>query len=178
MPPKRLQLSDKTLVKLLHHITIEVLALQKAGRDLDEVCFARSTKGRDWQRSRHAVVTFESANGDASLRFKSPQDEELVLQAIPQRPSDVLKSVQEEVTEPEQVLPENPTQEPENAGSPSPSLTTPPVPASSPTATHFTSNQLAHLLAGALSQYPEGETSWMSTPLQDPKVKLTVCIAP
>ena len=84
MPRGRKNLTDDQLSKLLHHIAVEVLALQKAGRDLDQVCLTRSAQHDDWRYTRDATITLED-NGDAALEFNSEEAESLILRAIPKQ---------------------------------------------------------------------------------------------
>jgi hypothetical protein len=70
------------VAKLIHHTAVEVLALQKADRDLNDVCHHRSNQHQDWRHTRNATVTFGD-NGNTSLRFNSDEAEGLILGAIP-----------------------------------------------------------------------------------------------
>ena len=84
MPPQRTPLTDDHLVKLMHHIAVELLALQKAGRDLNQVCLTRSAAHDDWQYTRSATISLGDS-GDAALIFNSEEAESLILRAIPKQ---------------------------------------------------------------------------------------------
>lgn len=86
MPTQRAKLTDDQLSNLLHHITVEVFALQKAGRDLDQVCLTRSASRDDWGYSRDATIALGN-NGEAILNFTSEEAESLILRAIPKQDS-------------------------------------------------------------------------------------------
>lgn len=75
---KQTQLTDAQLQKLLHHISVEVLALKSAGRDVLEVCNAR----RDGGAQRTTNVTILAENGVPTLKFENDADEQAVLSAI------------------------------------------------------------------------------------------------
>jgi hypothetical protein len=139
MPPQRTNLTDGQLSKLLHHIAVEVLALQQAGRDLNQVCLTRSASQDNWRFTRYATITLGD-NGDAALAFNSEEAESLILRAIPKQ--DLRRREDRRINNRTATLP----------------------PAS----------DLAQVLVGDLSQYPENSNSWMSMKLRDMGLKLAV----
>ena len=86
MPSKRIHLSDAHLSNLIHHITVEALVLQKAGRDLNQLCYPRGKAPKAWQHTNNAHIEADE-NGNASLLFYAEDAERVILRAIPgQRP--------------------------------------------------------------------------------------------
>lgn len=61
---------------------MEVLALQKAGRDLNDVCHHRSKEHQHWRHTRNATITLGD-NDKASLTFTSDAAEASILGSIP-----------------------------------------------------------------------------------------------
>ena len=82
MPSKRAQLDDTQMVNLLHHIVVEILALQKAGRSLNQACYPRDFEDYDWKHTFDAGIELLE-HGAPSLEFKSKDSEDAILKAIP-----------------------------------------------------------------------------------------------
>ena len=82
MQQKKLVLRDEEWKKLLHHVAVEILALQQARRDFDQICYQRAT-GRSWRSTLGVKIGFD---GDkATLPKKKGRDEAIkeVLRRIP-----------------------------------------------------------------------------------------------
>ncbi|KAK4541166.1 hypothetical protein LTR36_008240 [Oleoguttula mirabilis] len=80
---KRMELSNAHWAMLLHHITVEALVLQKAGRDVGAVCWPRVDNASSWERTRGATI-LPSVDGGVTVTFTQAEAEREVLQAIPQ----------------------------------------------------------------------------------------------
>lgn len=78
---KKVELDNKQWEMLLHHVVVEVFALQKAGRDVDEVCHARQEGSSNWIYTKGARIT-QSVNGGITIDFAQADDEQQLLQAI------------------------------------------------------------------------------------------------
>ena len=158
MPAKRVQFTDDVLAMLLHHIAVEVLTLQNAGRDLDEVSSPPTNRAKDWQQTRHAAIVVDSVSNTASLKFSNPQSEEQILQAIARKHGEVQPRKQEETSDHDHAEPQSTARK-----------------GATQNTDGFTiANQLGYFLKDSLAQYPEGAKSWMGMRLIDPQVKLTV----
>lgn len=79
---QRLELKDKQWQMLLRYVAVEVLALRKAGRDVNQACLPRSTTLANFERSRTAIITRDASS--SSIAFRSPEVERELLQAIPE----------------------------------------------------------------------------------------------
>ena len=82
MPKKRVELDSTQWAMLLHHVTVEALVLQKAGRDVEQVCWPRGEGSHGWMYTRGARVQ-PSVNGGVTVGFTQAEAEGLILQAIP-----------------------------------------------------------------------------------------------
>jgi hypothetical protein len=68
--------------RVLHHVTVEVLALAQAGRDVSAVHTERAVKYEDWQRT--AGVQVKVNNGAVELQLPTDDSLELILKAVPE----------------------------------------------------------------------------------------------
>ncbi|KAF2167057.1 hypothetical protein M409DRAFT_22493 [Zasmidium cellare ATCC 36951] len=75
---KQSQLTNSQWQRLLHQITVEVLALKNAGRDVLDVCKAR----KEGESPKIANVTVEVNEGVPTLKFEKDADQQAVLSAI------------------------------------------------------------------------------------------------
>ena len=88
-PRRTLALDDEDQWRrLLHHVTVEVLALAQAGRDISAVFNERPVRNKDWLRT--ARVQVKVTNGAAELQLPTGESLETILKAIP-------KSLAEEI---------------------------------------------------------------------------------
>ena len=67
---------------MLHHVTVEVLALTQAGRDVNAVYTERAVRKEDWERT--ASVQIKQTDGAIELQFPTNESIELILKAMPQ----------------------------------------------------------------------------------------------
>lgn len=68
--------------RVLHHVTVEVLALAQAGRDVSAVHTERAVKYEDWKRT--ADVQVKVNNGAVELHLPTDDSLELILKAVPE----------------------------------------------------------------------------------------------
>jgi hypothetical protein len=68
--------------RVLHHVTVEVLALAQAGRDVSAVHTERAVKYEDWKRT--AGVQVKVNNGAVELQLPTDDSLELILKAVPE----------------------------------------------------------------------------------------------
>ena len=88
-PRRKLALDDEEeWRRLLHHVTVEVLALAQAGRDISAVFNERPVRNKDWLRT--ARVQVKVTNGAAELQLPTDESLKSILKAIP-------KSLAEEI---------------------------------------------------------------------------------
>ncbi|GAB7362023.1 hypothetical protein MBLNU230_g2057t1 [Neophaeotheca triangularis] len=80
------QLSYQEWLRLLHHVTVEVLALYKARRDVNQVCNFRTSDARPWEQTITTTIDVRADGTGVALRFPSPEDEQTILSAISQQP--------------------------------------------------------------------------------------------
>ncbi|KAK4493697.1 hypothetical protein PRZ48_014882 [Zasmidium cellare] len=105
---KQTQLTNSQWQRLLHHITVEVLTLKKAGHNVMNVCNPRN----DGDIPQIANVTIQVKDGKPTLKYENGVDQQSVLSAIdptPEAPVDE-KSLQQELrnaTTSSTELPEN-----------------------------------------------------------------------
>lgn len=79
MTRKQTQLTNVQWQRLLHHICVEVLALERAGRDVLDVCNARKEEGEEHQAANARIVV---ENGVPSLQYSGDADQQTVVSAI------------------------------------------------------------------------------------------------
>merc|ERR1712230_259947 len=82
LPWKRVQLDAAQWQMLLHHVTVEALTLQKAGRDVEQVCWPRIGSAANWEATRNARLQ-ASVDGGVTVHFGTPEDEGTILASIP-----------------------------------------------------------------------------------------------
>lgn len=91
-PKSRVQFEKEGWAGLLHWVTVEVLALRQAGRNIEEVCWPRIGDGVPaWAQTRKAVVGVNE-QGVVTVTFPSKASEEKVLGAIPREMGDQSQS--------------------------------------------------------------------------------------
>lgn len=73
-------MNEERWKKLLHHVTIQVLTLQAAGRNVLEVTYPRSFASREMNHTSYA--TFNGKSG--TLDYATPAMQEKALADIPQ----------------------------------------------------------------------------------------------
>jgi hypothetical protein len=82
-PRRKLELAKpEEWRRFLHHVTVEVLALAQAGRDVGAVYTERAVKEEDWMRTAHVQV--KVTNGAVELQLPSDDTLELILKAVPE----------------------------------------------------------------------------------------------
>ncbi|KAK3653658.1 hypothetical protein LTR56_004513 [Elasticomyces elasticus] len=84
VPKKRVELSNKQWQMLLHHIMVEILALQQAGRAPGQVCYPRNADMYTWRQTRKAAMKSATNRAGATVSFSDLAAEQFVLQAIPE----------------------------------------------------------------------------------------------
>ena len=77
-----MELSSERWQRLLHHVTVEVLALAQAGRDVNAVYTERAVRLEDWERT--ASVKVKQTDGAIELQLPTSETLELILKAMPQ----------------------------------------------------------------------------------------------
>lgn len=92
---KQSQLTNSQWQRLLHHITVEVLALKGGGRDVLEVCNGR----KEGDAPRIANVTIDVQDGVPTLKYEGDANQETILSAIETVMSEPVseKSLQDEL---------------------------------------------------------------------------------
>jgi hypothetical protein len=68
--------------RVLHHVTVEVLALAQAGRDVNAVYTERAVRMEDWKRT--ANVQIKQMDGAIELQLPTSESLEQILKAMPQ----------------------------------------------------------------------------------------------
>lgn len=76
------QLKDQEWIRLLHHVTVEVLALYKNGRDVSQVCNLRVADSQSWKQTSNTSIDIRPDGAGVALGFPNPQDEQSILDAI------------------------------------------------------------------------------------------------
>lgn len=69
--------------RVLHHVTVEVLALAQAGRDVSAVYTERAVNLEDWQRTLNVLVKVQK-KGAVELQLPKDDSFEQILKAIPE----------------------------------------------------------------------------------------------
>lgn len=159
-PRRRLELrAPEEWRCVVHHVTVEVLALYQAGRDVNEVC--RSFDGvEQWQATQGVVLG--DAGGSVKLVFPEGVSEASLLKAIP------TGVVAEEAAPEEAATAEETVVEDEVAGE---------VGYAAPNAALLDAEEKQTMRDIRLAihktlQRPSGE--WLRLPLADPSIKLAV----
>jgi hypothetical protein len=67
---------------VLHHVTVEVLALAQAGRDVNAVYTERAVRLEDWKRTANVLV--KQTDGATELQLPTSESLEPILKAMPQ----------------------------------------------------------------------------------------------
>ncbi|EMC93038.1 hypothetical protein BAUCODRAFT_37960 [Baudoinia panamericana UAMH 10762] len=87
VPKKRIELGSSQWMMLLHHITVELLVLQKAGRPVGQVCYPRQgledPNSYSWLYTRSGTIETGSKSDGIKVIFADPLAEERLLLAIP-----------------------------------------------------------------------------------------------
>jgi hypothetical protein len=160
-------------------VTVEVLALAQAGRDVNALYTERAVIYEDWRRTKR--VTVKVKNGVAELHTREAETKDLILKAMPQ-------SLAEEIVKAA-----------ENAETPESAEETPKSAAAKPAEeenteeanTLYTSSKEANFAEKRTMRYirkavkettthterkapADIDNEWMQTPLTDPTMKLAV----
>lgn len=105
-PKRKLELNEPQWHRVLQHVTVEVLALAQAGRDVSAVYTERPVRMEDWKRTADVAVRVN----DGAVELQLPKDDtlELILKAVPESLAEEIilaaenaESVTEPVTEEE-----------------------------------------------------------------------------
>ena len=67
---------------MLHHVTVEILALAQAGRDVNAVYTERAVRMEDWKRTANVMI--KHTDGAIELQLPTSESLELILKAMPQ----------------------------------------------------------------------------------------------
>jgi DNA primase catalytic subunit len=180
-PRRKLDLDSDEWRRVLHHVTVEVLALAQAGRDVNALYTERAVVYEDWRRTKR--VTVKVKNGVAELHTREAETKDLILKAMPQ-------SLAEEIVKAA-----------ENAETPESAEETPKSAAAKPAEeenteeanTLYTSSKEANFAEKRTMRYirkavketttyterkaqapVDIDNEWMQTPLTDPTMKLAV----
>ena len=81
-PRRKLQLEAAEWRRVLHHVTVEVLALAQAGRDVNAVYTERAVNEKDWMRT--ARVQVRETGGAIELLVPEKESMDEILKAMPQ----------------------------------------------------------------------------------------------
>jgi hypothetical protein len=81
-PRRKLELKPEEWRRLLHHVTVEVLALAQAGRDINAVYTERAVRMEDWKRTANVLI--KQTDGAIELQLPTNESLELILKAMPQ----------------------------------------------------------------------------------------------
>jgi hypothetical protein len=81
-PRRKLELTPQEWRRVLHHVTVEVLALAQAGRDVNAVYTERAVLKEDWRRT--AKVQIKQTKGAIELQLPTSESLESILKAMPQ----------------------------------------------------------------------------------------------
>lgn len=81
-PRRKLELIPEHWQRVLHHVTIEVLALAQAGRDVSAVYTERPVRMEDWKRTKGVDVKVD--NGKVELLLPTDDTLEQIVKAVPE----------------------------------------------------------------------------------------------
>ena len=86
---------------MLHHVTVEILALAQAGRDVNAVYTERAVRMEDWKRTANVMI--KQTDGAIELQLPTNESLELILKAMPQSlAEEIMKAAEnDEVTQTE-----------------------------------------------------------------------------
>lgn len=82
---------------MLHHVTVEVLALAQAGRDINAVYTERDVNAEDWMRS--AGVQIKEGDGAIELQFPTEESMDAIVKAVPQSLAEEIEEIQKAAAE-------------------------------------------------------------------------------
>lgn len=109
-PRRKLELRPEHWQRVLHHVTVEVLALAQAGRDVSAVYTERPVRIEDWKRTKGVDVKVDNAKVELLL----PTDDTLeqILKAVPESlAEEILMAAENAEAVPEPVTEEEAAQE-------------------------------------------------------------------
>lgn len=150
-----MKLNDEQWQRLLHHVTVEALVLEAAGRDLDDLYLTRN--GIDgYKATSQTSIIPDDTIGLASLQFRSAQLQEKILSQIPEPKPKIALA---EASETEDGTGESVVQEAMETDSASHPLTVEVL------------GPITHSIK--LKQYG-AEQAWMNLRLKNPSIKLAV----
>jgi len=81
-PRRKLELSPEEWRRVLHHVTVEILALAQAGRDVNAVYTERAVRMEDWKRTANVMI--KQTDGAIELQLPTNESLESILKAMPQ----------------------------------------------------------------------------------------------
>ena len=81
-PKRKLELNEPQWHRVLQHVTVEVLALAQAGRDVSAVYTERAVRLEDWKRT--ALVDVKVNKGAVELQLPTDDSLELIVKAVPE----------------------------------------------------------------------------------------------
>jgi hypothetical protein len=76
-----MKLNPEQWRRVLHHVTVEILALTQAGRDVNAIYTERPVRVEDWKRT--ANVLTKHTDGAVELQLPTNDSLELILKAMP-----------------------------------------------------------------------------------------------
>lgn len=92
-----MELSPEAWRRVLHHVTVEVLALAQAGRDVNAVCTERAVRIEDWKRTANVMI--KQTDGAVELQLPTNESLELILKAMPQSlAEEIMKAAENDET--------------------------------------------------------------------------------
>jgi hypothetical protein len=180
-PRRKLDLDPDEWRRVLHHVTVEVLALAQAGRDVNALYTERAVNMEDWERTKRVQVKVKK-DGEAELHFFTAEAKDLILKAMPQSlAEEIVKAAENaETSESAEATPKS------GAAKPAEEEST--EDASALYASLKQADMAEKLTMRAISKAVKATTvytkphlppfkidnEWMRTPLTDPTIKLAV----
>jgi hypothetical protein len=76
-----MKLNPEQWRRVLHHVTVEILALAQAGRDVNAVYTERPVRVEDWKRTANVLI--KHTDGAVELQLPTDKSLELILKAMP-----------------------------------------------------------------------------------------------
>jgi hypothetical protein len=178
-PRRKLDLDSDEWRRVLHHVTVEVLALAQAGRDVNALYTERAVVYEDWRRTKRVSVKVK--NGAAELHFHTAEAKDLILRAMPQSlAEEIVKAAENaETTESAEETPKSAAAKPAEEENTEEANT---LYTSSKEANHAEKLTMRYIRKAVKETTTRTgrmapadiDNEWMRTPLTDPTMKLAV----
>jgi hypothetical protein len=178
-PRRKLDLDSDEWRRVLHHVTVEVLALAQAGRDVNALYTERAVAYEDWRRTKRVSVKVK--NGAAELHFHTAEAKDLILRAMPQSlAEEIVKAAENaETTESAEETPKSAAAKPAEEENTEEANT---LYTSSKEANHAEKLTMRYIRKAVKETTTRTgrmapadiDNEWMRTPLTDPTMKLAV----